>query len=134
MEASKSPREQVKHILSELEAVEPEFGAEERVLWTKRANRFQSAIRAVGGRIYLTDRRLVFASHRFDAKFGGEEWSAPLERIEEVFVRGPFRTVRVRLDDGMVERFVAWPSRDCAELIGAAADAARKRAGGDQPA
>jgi hypothetical protein len=37
---------------------EPPFEEGEKVRWEARANRFQNGIRAIGGRIYLTDRRL----------------------------------------------------------------------------
>lgn len=44
---------------------DPEFPPDEIVVWAAKANRFQG-IRAVGGRIYLTDRRLVFAPNDFE--------------------------------------------------------------------
>ena len=37
----------------------------EVVKWTKAANRQQSELRAVGGKLFLTDRRLLFQPNRF---------------------------------------------------------------------
>ena len=50
--------------------IEPELCPEEEALWSDRANRFQNKPRAVGGRLYITDRRLVFAGNEFEGCLG----------------------------------------------------------------
>ncbi len=93
----------------------PILAATERVEWTQNANRTQSEQRAVGGRLFLTDTRLLFQPSRFDARTGGDLWSAPLDAIRRVGDEPPdgnrrsggLRTrPRVALADGGVEFFV----------------------------
>jgi len=107
---------------------EPSFEEGEEVRWEARANRFQNKIRAIGGRIYLTDRRLVFAPHKFDAKIGGRLWSANLINLERAFVRGPMKTVRIVASNGEEQRFVIWPRVEAAAMIDAAIQAAKTAA------
>ncbi len=104
---------------------EPPFEDGEEVLWEARANRFQHKIRAIGGRVYLTDRRLVFAPHKFDARIGGKIWSARLADLDRAFVRGPLKSVRVVADGGEEQRFVIWPRVESAARIDAAIKAAK---------
>ena len=59
----------------------PALSETEAVVWQQLANRTQSANRAVGGRLYLTDTRLVFEPNRVDAATGGSRWSVPLGSI-----------------------------------------------------
>jgi hypothetical protein len=89
-----------------LQVREPLFEEGEKVRWEARANRFQQRIRAIGGRIYLTDRRLVFAPNKFEEKIVGRAWSARLVELDRAFVRGPMKTVRIVANDGETQRFV----------------------------
>jgi hypothetical protein len=57
---------------------------DERVVWSQLANRVQSSHPAVGGKLFLTDRRLVFCPHWVDAATGGKTWSWPLVNISGV--------------------------------------------------
>jgi hypothetical protein len=103
----------------------PEMREGERVLWRKFANRQQSAVRVVGGRLFLTDQRLIFQPHRLDAALGGEGWSAALKDVEvsaaarqQPFALGPGalatgaaaatlrRRLRVRQASGAVDIFI----------------------------
>ena len=86
----------------------------ETVRWKKFANRTQGN-RAVGGCLYLTERRLIFEPNRFDAVTKGRSWSAWLKSIESVGTEAPngygfsggLRTrLRLDLDDGHSECFV----------------------------
>lgn len=82
------------------------------------ANRTQSSSRAAGGRLYLTNRRVLFCPHAVDADTGGEYWSVPLEAITEVgnqlrtlnlraAYNGGLRTrLRIACADGSTESFV----------------------------
>jgi hypothetical protein len=83
--------------------------------WSCRANRTQSAFRAVGGRLVLDDDRLEFRAHGFDRALAGKGWSAPLTAIRSVGTEprginplsGALRErLRVEADDGSVELFV----------------------------
>lgn len=104
---------------------EPAFEDGEEVRWEARANRFQWKIRAIGGRIYLTDRRLVFAPHKFDARLRGHPWSARLVDLDRAYVGGPMKTVRVVASNGEEQRFVMWPRGESAATVDAAIQAAK---------
>lgn len=106
----------------------PDFAPDETVAWEARANRFQARFRSIGGRIYLTNRNLVFAPNRFEKKVAGQAWSAPLADLERAFVKGPMKTVRVVSRTGAEERFVIWPREKSAERIDQAIQAAAQRA------
>lgn len=60
------------------------LAAGERQLERWRANRTQSSRRAVGGHLHLTDRRLLFEPHAFDASLAGRTVSVPLPDITDV--------------------------------------------------
>jgi hypothetical protein len=57
----------------------------ETEVWRKRANRTQGW-RALGGRIVLTDRRLLFEPHALDRNTGGRGLALPLAEIRGVSV------------------------------------------------
>jgi hypothetical protein len=108
----------------------PELAGSETVLWSRTANRTQSERRAIGGRLFLTQSRLIFEPSRFDGAFGGDRWWAPLSSIRKVgsqlpdgrATAGGLRT-RLRLDlaDGAVELFVVNRLDDVIQVIGQAA-------------
>lgn len=104
---------------------EPPFEEGEEVRWEARANYFQQRFRSIGGRIYLTDRRLVFAPTKFEEKVAGRAWSARLADLDDAFVQGPLKTVRVVANDGEKHRFVIWPRVESAAAIDAAIQAAK---------
>jgi ATP-dependent RNA circularization protein (DNA/RNA ligase family) len=107
---------------------EPTFEEGEEVRWEARANRFQQKFRSIGGRVYLTDRRLVFAPNKFEQKIGGRTWSARLSDLDRAFVRGLLKNVRVVANDGAMQRFVIWPRVESAATIDAAIQAAKASA------
>lgn len=91
---------------------------DEQALWTVRANREQSSLRQVGGRLSLTHRRLIFEPHGFDQGLGGRSWSAALADVSGVGVEPrspaiPFlgmaarlrRRLRIEVNGGEVELF-----------------------------
>jgi hypothetical protein len=49
---------------------EPATADGEEVLWRRAANRQQGPRRAVGGRIFLTNKRVIFMANRFDHATG----------------------------------------------------------------
>jgi hypothetical protein len=75
----------------------------ESVTWSRRANRFQGS-RAVGGRLALTDRRLMFAPHRFDAALVGKRWEARLGEIRTAGVEPRGSSVKGLFGGGMRKR------------------------------
>lgn len=93
--------------------IEPRPG--EVVQWRSWANRTQHSARAVGGRLYFTDQRLVFCPHAFDAALAGEFWWAPFDEITAVgkekwsfreIYGGSLRTrLKLTLTDGSEELF-----------------------------
>lgn len=80
------------------------------------ANHTQSRFRAAGGRLYLTNRRVLFRPHAVDAALAGEYWHAPLTSITEIgkqkptlrgSMNGGIRTrLRITVHDGTTELFV----------------------------
>lgn len=56
-----------------LRVVPPKLQAGEEVKWSKRANRFQRRLRAVGGRLFLTNDRLIFGRNKLESLLGGKE-------------------------------------------------------------
>jgi hypothetical protein len=102
--------------------------------WSCRANRTQSALRAVGGQLALEKDRLEFQPHGFDKALAGKGWSVPLTEIRSVGTeprgKNPFNgalreRLRVEADDGSVELFVVNDLADVRERIEGAVTAAR---------
>jgi hypothetical protein len=123
-ESSDTPLGQIGKVIG-LRVDAPEVEPDEQVVWEARANRFQARVRSIGGRIYLTDRRLIFAPNRFERKVGGRAWGARLIDLECAFVKGPMKTVRVVSGAGAEERFVIWPREESAKRINQAIEEAR---------
>lgn len=88
----------------------------EQVVMTKSANFSQNPQRAVGGKLWLTNRRVLFAPHGFDRALAGESVEIPLARVAEVgkepvnlrhFFGGGIRArLRIATVDGAVYLFV----------------------------
>lgn len=98
---------------------EVEFAPGEQLVWKRLANRQQGAYRAVGGRLFLTDRRLIFMPHKVDRATGGNSWSQDLANITRAAIEprhygvplvtrdvGLRRRLRVEQHDGTVDVFV----------------------------
>lgn len=71
--------------------------------------------RAVGGKLVITDRRLIFRPNRVDRRLGGEVWTVPLGHIADVGARQrtwhPFngglrKRLRIVTTDGAEHLFV----------------------------
>jgi hypothetical protein len=90
-----------------LKGVEAE--PQEQVVWSQAANRIQSSGRAAGGKLFLTDRRLVFCPHWLDGASGGRTWWVPLATIAAVGTapkQGRRERLRIELADRKEELFV----------------------------
>jgi hypothetical protein len=98
---------------------DPDLLPGEEVLWRRNANREQSQLRQVGGRLFVTRRRILFVPIRLDDATGGAQWDRPLADVSAVTVQpseraAPFfghtarlrRRLRVELKDGSLEIFV----------------------------
>jgi hypothetical protein len=103
--------------------------------WSCKANRTQSALRAVGGQLVLEGDRLEFRPHGVDRALFGREWSTPLSQIRSVGSEprglnpfsGALRTrLRVEMDDGSVEMFVVSRLEEVQDRIEAARAAASR--------
>lgn len=103
-----------------LRVCEPALEPGEEIRWEARANRFQQKIRSVGGRLYLTDRRLIFAPNKFETRIGGKPWTSRLLDLEQAFSDGSIRTVRVVTKGGEGQRFVVGQKTEAAVAIDAA--------------
>jgi len=86
----------------------------------------QRRVRAVGGRLYLTDRRLIFRRSRLEALLGGKEWSASLAELSCVLPQEHARSIHVETAGGGVERFLIGAKQESAEIIGKAIRGAKK--------
>ncbi|MFC7343256.1 hypothetical protein [Saccharopolyspora griseoalba] len=88
----------------------------EVVVSRRWANRNQHKARAVGGRFYVTNLRIVFCPHAVDAALAGEYWWTPLSEVTDVgkekrnlrqIYSGGLRTrLKITLVDGSAELFV----------------------------
>ncbi len=65
---------------------EPALAPGERVVWTTLANRQQGSYRAIGGRLFLTNIRLIFMPNRIDSATGGLAWSRDLADVRRVAI------------------------------------------------
>jgi hypothetical protein len=113
-----------------LRVPEPDFEEDESIRWEGRANRFQGKVYAIGGGLYLTDRRLIFVPNKIESKiFFGKTWSANLGDLDRAFVGGGLlRTVRVVDRDGRTSRFVIGARKNATATINAAIRAVKPSA------
>lgn len=81
--------------LFDLRVIDPELQAGEQLRWSARANRMQLRVRAVGGRLYLTDLRLIFGRSKLEAFLGGKEWSAPPVELASATPQDRVRTIHI---------------------------------------
>ena len=84
-------------------------------VWNCGANRQQGGIRQVGGRLFLSDQRLVFQPTRLDSVTRGKRWAVSRGQVAELSVSarqaglnpaGLRNRLRVSQIDGEVDVFV----------------------------
>jgi len=84
-------------------------------VWKCGANRQQGVGRQVGGRLFLSDQRLVFQPNRFDSVLRGKRWAVSRGQVAEFSVSarqfglnplGWRNRLRVSQLDGRVDVFV----------------------------
>jgi hypothetical protein len=78
----------------------------------------QNRIRSVGGRLYVTDRRLLFARTKVESPFGGREWSAPFSNFKSAS-QGRMGRVKIVRTVGPDERFFVESAREAAAVVNA---------------
>jgi hypothetical protein len=78
----------------------------ENETFSKRAN-YSAGKRAVGGRLYVTDRRLVFEAHGFDKALGGKSVDVPLRDVTAVSVEPKGSFVKNLTSGGIRDRLRA---------------------------
>ncbi len=131
-------------LLGEPSRDEFDLDDDEAVRFEARANHTQNRRRAVGGKLFVTDRRVGFRPHSFDDTLGGKHVDAPLEAIETVtteparrslgaILRSPLEALfggglrarlRIETDDGDAELFFV---DDIETAIDVIEDARRQR-------
>lgn len=116
---------------------EPSTADGEEIVWRCAANRQQGPRRVVGGRIFLTNRRVIFMANRVDHATGGRDWSRPLTDVVTVSVEsrhygiplvtpnvGLRQRLRMECRDGTVELFVVNHVEDVVGRVHAAMSSA----------
>jgi GRAM domain len=102
----------------ELDGQAAQFEKNERVLKTGLANHFKG-IESVGGKLYLTNQRLRFRSHKFNVQNHDE--SIALTRIKEVKATRTLGLIpnglQVILVDGTAHKFVVNARSEWVQLI-----------------
>lgn len=92
-----------------------ELASGETIVRSWAANRTSTKARAQGGRLHLTDRRLIFRPHAFDRLLRGREWEVALDRVVGVGIEprsgnplggGLRNRLRIEDVDGDVQLFV----------------------------
>jgi hypothetical protein len=90
--------------------VRPRLEAGETLRWKALANRVLSPAVTSGGRLVVTDRRVLFQPNRYDMMLGREVWERPLDvvtsvevvgRDAAVFAAGMRRRLGIRTADGL---------------------------------
>lgn len=82
----------------------PILNAEEVVALAYPANHTQNGWRAVGGKLFITNERFLFAPHKIDDNLGGESVEIELSDIESFFVKEREFKLKELLSGGLVER------------------------------
>ena len=112
---------------------EPDLLSGENIVWHRNANREQTSLRQGGGRLFLTNHRLLCGPNRCDDATGGDPWSCATTDIAAVAVEPsrsalPFfgrtaqlrRRLRVEPRSGNAELFVVSRVEDAASTLRAA--------------
>lgn len=102
----------------------------ETLSWERRANH-AVGMRAIGGKLHLTSRRLVFEPHGFDKATGGADWQRSLDNVTGagaaprqltgLFNGGLRKRLQIDLRDGSSELFVIGDLDEVVEEISRAA-------------
>lgn len=91
---------------------------DEVIEWEAYANRTVSKIRAIGGKLYLTNTRLIFSPNFFDKIFNGKAWDVTLNNIVSIsrkpgrfslsnlFNSGIRDRLKLELENGSYELFL----------------------------
>lgn len=106
----------------------PSLRPDEAIVWRKAANRQQGQSRGVGGRLYLTEARLLFEPNQLEHRMRGVDWAVTLDQIDHVGKEArdfnPFTGLRTRLRvdlaDGGVELFVVNNLEGVLQVLGSA--------------
>ena len=77
--------------------------AGEEVAWSRAANRMQGS-RAVGGKLFLTDQRILFCPHRVDGLLRGKPWSVDIGAVSEIGVEPKGSGKASKLGGGLRDR------------------------------
>jgi hypothetical protein len=89
--------------------IHPDLAPGEEVRWKAYANRVLSDSTTAGGRLFVTDRRVLFQPNRVDRRLGRKAWESPLEAVTEVetvgrdarlFAGGPRKRLGIKNTDG----------------------------------
>ncbi|MEX2349833.1 MAG: GRAM domain-containing protein [Flavobacteriaceae bacterium] len=86
----------------------PELKETENIIMEGGANLFRNKLIAVGGKLFLSNKRLIFNSHKYNFQMG--ETSIRIEKIEKITLRKTGRIVdnglRIETNDNLIFDFV----------------------------
>ena len=97
---------------------QPALASDEAIQKSWLANHTQRHWRGVGGKLFVTESRLLFQPNRMDARLGGQPLAIPLNQIttvgeeprrlsfRELFSGGLRTRLRIEVIDGRIELFV----------------------------
>jgi len=75
----------------------------EEVTWSRSANRMQGS-RGVGGKLFLTEQRILFSPNRVDGLTGGKPWSVEISSVSEVGVEPKGSGKQSKMGGGLRDR------------------------------
>jgi hypothetical protein len=66
--------------------VDPQIAPDEKSLYRVTANHLLGTGRALGGKLVVTSRRVLFAPNRLDQLTGGKAWAVDITAVQEIAV------------------------------------------------
>jgi hypothetical protein len=95
-----------------------ELGGHERILADRAANLIRG-MEAVGGRLKITNQRLIFEPHAINIQ--NQTLEVPLNQVQEIKPRNTLGIVPngilIKLVSGQEYKFVVWKRKELMELI-----------------
>lgn len=82
----------------------PNLNDSEMVELAYPANHTQNNWRAVGGKLFITNQRILFVPNKIDDKLGGEPVEITHDQVSAFFVKGKSISIKELFSGGLVDR------------------------------